>query len=435
MSGMWNLLSKTKNGEIEMKKEKSSFEAIVCICVMAMVAFFLFLRDARGYAINKYVFIVLLAPVLLFAKEKYFYNVWAFIMPLYVGLPGNILTLVILFRFVLHSLSSRMMYLSTTQFCLSLLLAVYIFIQNILMGFTGIYHMIYVIEIVVLYFIMTAEFNAGFPSIFLHYSYGIALTGLIMLAYSLRVASFSELLSVASRLGDAGRTTSMTVIIDPNYYGMFAIISIAGNWYLATQKRFSRGQIVAAVAATSCALGVGIIGMSRAFILCVAIWSVLVFLTEKKMTHKIGIVLVAIVAIVLIFTILPESVDAVMARFEGDDMATGNGRTEQLVKYSKLWLETPITMLFGIGLFISEMHCMQFQMFTGLGIIGFLLIFAMYYSCWRIQRTNLKHFAWKSMVPLIVVQIAAATVPAARSLTFMMPVVMSILLCGEEKFI
>ena len=61
---------------VTIKREKVDFETIICICIMVMVSVLLFLRDANGYPISKYVFLILLAPVLMFTSQKNVFKVY-----------------------------------------------------------------------------------------------------------------------------------------------------------------------------------------------------------------------------------------------------------------------------------------------------------------------------------------------------------------------
>lgn len=417
---------------VTIKREKVDFETIICICIMVMVSVLLFLRDANGYPISKYVFLILLAPVLMFTSQKNVFKVWAFIMPLYVGLPGNLLTLVMLVRFVLHGLNNRKMRLVSAQFCFTLILVVYIVVQNLLLGFNDTYNMIYAVELVVLYFVMTSEHRGLFADTFLFYTCGVALVGIVMLVSTLRVASFNELLSAASRLGYLGRDNEMNIIVDPNYYGLFAITAVSGHWCMISESKYTLGKATFAIVVTLICMLVSIIGLSRAFVLCMIGWSVLAFFTESRGKLRLVLISVVVIMLTVVVTVLPESVDAVIERFKGDDMATGNGRTDLVKDALSKWAETPLTILLGFGLFNCHAHCMPLQYFAGLGVVGFIVVAGLYISYWSLQNEcRTKRFSWKTMVPIIVVQALAATVPIAQSMTFMMPVVMSILVYGE----
>ena len=67
--------------------------------VFVLLAILLFLRDSFDISINKYIFIIIIIPYILFAKFENAILLWVAIMPLYVGLPGNYITFAVLLKF------------------------------------------------------------------------------------------------------------------------------------------------------------------------------------------------------------------------------------------------------------------------------------------------------------------------------------------------
>lgn len=402
----------------------------VCLGIIIVIACLLLARDAFGIAINKYIFLLILAPALLFFREKYVLVLWMFLMPLYVGLPGNYITLIILFRFITQAINEGKLKIYKSPFILTVLLATFVFVQNIVHGYIGVYYMIFVVELFVVYFFVTTDCKNYFPTIMLSYSFGIAMTGIIMLVATLQTYSFNDLLSVATRLGYVGRTTEMTVIIDPNYYGLFAITALACNWQMITKNKYSKKQKTIALIFSGISIAVALIGLSRAFILCFAIWMVLSVIFEKKISLKMKVVIIGIVCIGIACYLLPNTVQAIIERFASNDMQTGNGRTVIFEKIEKQWESSVITMLFGIGLFDCNVHFMQMQYFFGLGIVGAMLMLLLGISYWNWMKQKCKRYSVDDLIPIVIIQISASSVPTAQSLTFMMPVVMSLIVFG-----
>lgn len=412
------------------KRIKSDTSHHMCIGLMIVIAILLLARDAFGVGINKYLLLLLLLPALLLFKERYALMLWVFLMPLYVGLPGNYITLIFLLRFLLHEVSTGRFKVYKIPFILTAFLASFVFIQNIFYNDTGIYYMIFIVELFVVYFFMMQDHRSYFPDMMLAYSFGVAMTGIIMLIATLQTYSFEELLSVATRLGYVGRTSEMSVIIDPNYYGLFALTVLSCNWLLIIKKMYSKKQKLFSILLTATSIAIALIGLSRAFILCFALWIVLSALFEKRLSSKMRVLIIGIVCVIVACYVFPDTVRMISERFTSADMKTGNGRTDILGEMGKQWGRSVFTMLFGIGLFNCNVHFMQMQYFFGLGIVGSFMILALGICYWKWMKHGSGKFSWDSMIPIVIVQISASSVPTAQSLTFMMPVVMSLLVFG-----
>lgn len=415
------------------KRIKSGTSNRMCIGLMIVIAGLLLARDAFGVGVNKYLLLLLLVPVLLLSKERYALMLWVFLMPLYVGLPGNYITLILLLRFLLQRISNGRFKVYQRTFMLTVFLATFVFIQNIFYNDTGIYHMIFVAELFVVYFFVTEEHQSYFPNIMLSYSFGVAMTGIIMLIATLQTYSFEDLLSVATRLGYVGRTSEMTVIIDPNYYGLFALTVLSCNWLMIIKKIYSKKQKIFSIILTATSVATALIGLSRAFILCFVLWIILSVLFEKRLSSKMRVLIIGIVCIIVAYYAFPDAVQMILERFTSADMETGNGRTVILEKMGKEWGSSVFTMLFGIGLFNCNVHFMQMQYFFGLGIVGFFMIFVLGICYWKWMKRGSGKFSWDVMIPIVIVQVSASSVPTAQSLTFMMPVVMSLLVFGAAS--
>ena len=67
--------------------------------IIVLISILLYLRDVQSFGISKAIFIILIIPALLFMPKNKAIILWVFLMPLYVGLPGNYITLVMLLKF------------------------------------------------------------------------------------------------------------------------------------------------------------------------------------------------------------------------------------------------------------------------------------------------------------------------------------------------
>lgn len=400
----------------------------ICILIVSL----LFLRDAMGMYVNKWIFLIILAPALLFMRERNMMALWAFIMPLYVGLPGNYLTLIITVRFALNYIARGLKLAEPNLFIWVLITAIYILAQNMFYGITNIFRNIFVVELIIAYIVFCSDTKSYFKSMYTAYATGIAVVGVIMLAYTLRIYGIQELFSAANRLGSTARSDTMTVIIDSNYYGTYVIASVSIGWLLLQKNKTTFFQKIWIIVAVVVALLVACIGLSRSFILVLALWAMMVILSTRKLSHKILFIGICVCVSILVINLIPGAVDAIVDRFQSDDMEGGNGRTEKLLLYANEWLSSAGKLMFGVGFAECLAHCMQAQYFFGLGIIGSCMFAAMGCCYWnRAKQIRRGRSSFDYVIPAISVQIMAATVPIAQSLTFMLPVFMTVLAYKE----
>jgi len=401
---------------------------------MSSVAIFglLFLRDAMGYSVNKWIFLIILAPLLLFLSERNMMTLWCFVMPLYVGLPGNYLTLIMLARFGLKYILNGFKAKDPVLFITVFLAAIYILAQNLFFGITTIFRNMFVIELFIAYFVFCEEEKNNFGRMFTSYAVGVATVGIIMLVYTLRLYGLDELFTASTRLGSTARPDEMTIIIDSNYYGLYVIAVLSIGWLMLRKRQLSRKQMVLVSLSMFAAIFVACVGLSRAFILGMALWVMMVILVEKNIGMKVFFTLFVAIIACIIYWAIPGAVEALLERFEGDDMATGNGRITFIIDYGRQWLETPWTIMFGVGFAGCRVHCMHAQYIFGLGIIGAGFYAAMGSCYWiRARQQGRKYRAFEYAIPAISAQIIAATIPIAQAFTFLMPIFMTVLAYKE----
>ena len=397
--------------------------ALLTIIAVVML---LFLRDALAVSINKWIFCIIVIPYLLFADEDDALIVWSFCMPLYVGLPGNFFTVALLTKLILDR-RHKMVVTHRGAFLITAFLMAFMFFQNCYLQFYGVYNMMCIAELLLVYIIIYKENKAFIPHAVIAYSVGVAFVGIVMLVSTLQHVSFSSLLNVSSRLGDYRYSEGMSIVIDPNFYGLYAITSLSCVWLFIQSRMLSRRQTVIALLSISASLCVAFIGLSRGFILCCALWTLLVFILDRDIGNKGKVALLFTTACLTAYYCFPNVLNSLLQRFGASDMNTGNGRTTLLMKFGEAWSETIGTVLFGIGLFVSEAHCMQAQFLFGIGIVGCIPLFILgiiyFKDSIRFRSESVKAL----LIPIIIVQVSSAMLPAARSLSTMMPVILGFL--------
>ena len=182
-----------------------------------------------------------------------------------------------------------------------------------------------------------------------------------------------------------------------NNLGFICNLSTAGILLLAAKKEHSGLDVVWAV----CSAIFTLMTLSRAAILClVIVFVVYLFLGEGKPLQKIvsgsiGIV-VAIVAMLLLWIFVPAIYENIMERFQRSDLS--NGRTRLLLYYSQFLLSSPWYFLFGIGMQnifdkvspyypVHDVPHMGLQeVWVAWGLVGFAMIMILIFKIVTVSR-------------------------------------------------
>ncbi len=416
------------NSKVNMEfKPMKNVQQLLGIGLILFLVALLFFRDAMGISVNKYIFCVLIIPYIIMADIKNSIILWSFCMPLYVGLPGNYVTVFFLLRLI-FDLCRNPVIVKGPQLLCTLFLAVFMLIQNLALGFYDVYNMMCICDLIIVFFLIFRTDRSYIPCAITAYVAGVSFVGIVMLVSTLQVVPFSDLLAAGSRLGDFTYFKGMCVNIDPNFYGMHAVTATACAWALFEKHILRKLQSLLSLIFVIVSDIIALIGLSRGFIVCLALWIIFVLLFSNKVKYKGKIILISAITVAATFYFFPDVINSLIDRFNGDDMSTGNGRLELLKLYGEQWNSTLVTLLFGIGLFVSEAHCMPAQFLFGIGIIGSIPLFYLGISYFKYSFLGCKYKEVKTaVIPAVVIQISAAMLPAARSLSMMIPVVLSFL--------
>lgn len=384
------------------------------------------LRDISKIDISKYIFLAIIGVYILMVGIDKMICFICFLMPLYVGLPGNFITILVLGRFIVSSVSKpQFIKINWKQFVAAILLSLLIFTQNIVLDYTGVYHMIFSIEIIVVLFMLSYRGTLNKEQCIFMYIMGVAVVGIVMLLNSLNTYTLSQLLSSASRLGVVvfrGNITEMRLHIDPNYYGYFCITALSCGWVLLSGSLPTIKRITSIVALVI-VLFISFIGLSRAFFIVLTLWAAAICLVQREKSRILSLIIIALLLITTITIVNREIIGTVVARFREADIIGANGRINLLVKWYEEWKASLLTVLFGVGLHYTNVHNMQAQYLFGTGIVGTILIAAFAVPFIHSERKKYQKIYIESYVPMTVIFVMAGTVPVAQSLTFMFPVI------------
>lgn len=405
------------------------------IASIALIIFLLSVRDIGGFAVNKYLFLAVAAVAVCALPIDKVMCFIAFVMPLYVGLPGNYMTLIFLARFLLDY---KKMHIKVTTFVFCILAGSYAVIQAFVTNHTSISELMFFPGMVLIMFMFSLNVRIDKSELILSYATGVAALGLIMLIHTLQFCDFGDLLTSTNRLGSVLRAQNIEMVInvDPNYYGLFciALISLSVK-FLNDNSRKSADKIskTLMILLTGICVTIGLIGLSRSFFLVMIAWLLLYLLSVKNVRAFLVSVSVVLIAAVLVINFIPDVWNALNDRFSDSTMATGNGRTELVYTYHQQWAANISTILFGSGIFDCEVHCMPLQILYGGGIV-FSILFVSYILS-LVKKFDFKKNggALQILLPLLTTVLMSCSVPALQLINITYPIIITELCINEKE--
>lgn len=420
------------------REKKERFAPAVMILAGILVAVGVLLRDTAGIEINKFLFLLIAAVPLLCLKIEYSVVFAAFLIPLYVGLPGNYISMVLLLRLLLEYVKGKIK-LDFSLFLASVAVTLYLVITNVFWGSTSVYHLMGSIDFVVLALFASATLQyEKVKPVILAFSIGVAVVGVSMLSATLQYYSLAELMSDSSRLGYTGMLgeelgeEAMIATIDPNFYGMNVIALASCGYLFLTSKGEKKGKIFMAIALLV-ALAICLIGLSRTFLLALVIWAVLALFTETNIKRAVGITVTAGVLVVAFALLFPQVVDGFARRFSESDIMGANGRFDLIHEHASVWSETIPSVFFGGGLYNNNTHCAPLLYLYGVGLVGMALLIWWFGRILVLANRSANGKGVYRLVPFLVTFLLFSTIPAAGALNYTFPLFVSMMAVSVAK--
>lgn len=406
-------------------KKKSTVGYLGLYSVLIIMCILLFLRDVQGMSVSKYLFIALIGIYLFIIDINKVFALFTFLMPLYVGLPGNYITVIILFRFFVSYIFHPKKYgFRVIPTLTALGMALFILMQDYVMGYIGAYYMICAAEIILVLLLFSYKGFVDYKQCVFLYSISVAFLGIVMLLNNLKIYDLEQLLSSVSRLGTVSLDT-MTLKIDPNFYGYFTIASIASMWTLLFSDFKRSKKIIMSISAVASVI-VSFVGLSRTFFLLLLLWIAMVCFTQKEKGKVFIVIAAGLTTVIVLLSTNPEILDSLFERFNDSDIAGGNGRIRLIHEWSGEWISSLSTLFFGVGFFACNIHCMPLQYLFGTGLIGGVMILSFSISNVRKTRHEYPNVGIAAYIPMLLIILEALTVPAATSLMFMFPTIIAL---------
>ena len=133
--------------------------------------------------------------------------------------------------------------------------------------------------------------------------------------------------------------------------------------------------------------------------------------------------LFAVFAFAAVSVFLPELIKTAVSRFQSADLAGANGRVTLIKEWGNAFMSSAGALLFGVGLFRTNVHFTALQYVFGLGIVGCIPAFSLFGFFVRGIGLTLRK---KGKIPASIAALMSCAVPAACSLSALFPLVFAL---------
>lgn len=411
------------------KKKKNTWLMITSVILLGLG---LVARDTWGINIHKFLFLAIAAIPIFLLKMNHFLVFSSLLIPLYVGLPGNYISLFLFIRLV-YELFRKRIRCNASGFLISVLMTGYLFIQNMFYQDMSVFHIMGALDFVLLFMLISAilQYNETENAI-IAYLVGVVLTGMIMLITTLQYYTLADLMKSSTRLGDTdllqySRGANMVISVDPNFYGMNVMAAVSSGMQIVFNPNRNGRNRAYIISLCVIAVALALTGLSRAFFLVLAVWGIMSLFSQGKIARGVKVCLSLTVLVVLFAVMFPEIVEGLWTRFSESDMSGANGRWDLIVKYYEEWEQGIWRILFGIGLYNCFTHCTPLQYLFGIGLLGAGILLCWFLRIIAMTGVFRKKVGIRAWIPFVTTFVLYSAIPAAGAVNYTYPILVPIL--------
>ena len=398
-----------------------------------LISIGLLLRDAYGYEINKYIFLTLAAWPIVCAGTGKVLPFISFLIPLYFGLPGNYISVLILGRLFIEC-TKKSQYINQDGIIISIILSCYIFFNTLFRDHEDPYSLMGSLDYIILFLFASLVINHNEErNVNYGYAWGTAILGALMLTTTLQHFALAELMggTGTARLGQRVLLqdefdSKMLTSIDPNFYGMYVIALLSSAYLILSNRKYHVNRTIL-LFLTIASIVICLFGISRTFLIVLFAWGIMTAISRRSFKGLFAILSIFAVFVTLVTWFFPEMVDAFNERMTDSTMEGGNGRVELIEEFFAEWEKSAENTWFGLGLQENNVHCGPLRYLFGIGLLGFGLITAWFFKLFNVVKQRAAHVGYTRYVPFFLTFIVFSTLPAAGSLNAIYPLILSIL--------
>lgn len=402
------------------------------------LAIMLILRDVAVVSISKYIYLAFSVLLMMYVGYETLIYMLCFMLPLVCGLPGTYIMpcALILLMIKRGNVSNRQISLILFAAAMEIIASIWYpesdwatIVQYI--SFAGV--MLFLIHD-----------NRPVDHLFCvrMYLYGVCLLCCVIITTGLMTAPEDWLERFAKGQFRFGYTQmaeleGMALKLNANSLAYYSITGITCGIFMAEKSKGTSRIVYILIACI--AFLTGFMTVSRSWVLVAAI-CLLLYLFSKTMSPKR---LIAVLVILVLFTCVflsilsrhPELLEGFTERFSGDDMETGNGRTDIFKAYMEAFLSNPRYILIGTGVtqykettevFLSFHNGLQ-QILVSLGIIGSIVFMSGLIRPIRLAlRTGKKKRKLVDWLPFLGIVLFTQTIQFLNPMMLMLPYIIGI---------
>jgi len=427
-------------------KSKNRDISIFITCFLFMLL--IFLRDVEGVSVNKFLFIIITAVALLAFDTRKTIIFFSFLLPLFNGIPGNYICLLILLKLVFslknQSLGIYSIFYALIVFCYEFMHIVEL--SSILQ------YCFWGMNIALLLVVLLQEKDSfDLQGMLIAFSVAFVFCGTVMLICVEEMGYLEDVISGRYRFGDFSEislnyTRSMRLTIDPNYLGLFSLSSIMGLYMLL--QKFGNNKFLYVLLMVVSTIW-GFLTLSRTFFILLVVFMIMQIMFYKSTIKQklISMMLLCISATVVIFATnqaFPDLFDSMFGRLSDSDFETAGGRSSLNTEYINLLFEDFKVFLFGTGCiemvkfgnFSNDLHCTWLQFPVGFGLIGLaIIIFGAFvlHSILKSKSTNESKINRRGFLTFFIIQLGYyAFLPSLENPSQLFPLLLGLTLYYKD---
>ena len=418
---------------------KIDYNSVFCINIFAvLISFLLIVRDIAGFGFNKYIFLAVCVLFMAVVDLQSLCCMIAFLIPLFNGLPGTYIRLVIAF-FIIFKSNGK---IKKTILCLIAFYGVLEYIASIWYPYSNIIEITsYLSTLFILFYIISIAEKLDCDKCLGYFVLGTAVFCFVILVRGILSShgNWLDMLSaVQLRFGEA-EEEGIHLSANANALAYYCIAGCFSAFTIfITRPKYRKHRYLYLL--LSVFIGcVGFFSLSRSYVILFIAIAFIYFLSRISDLRKLlgTILITALVVFAVYFILLHNSIagsllSGLMIRFNRSDFATGNGRTLLFYQYMDVFFSKIRYMLIGTGVtrykevagINQSIHNMFQQLLVCYGFFGCtIFLVTLIRPVWLIIKRN--HISFVYFLPLIAVLTFSQTIQFINPFQYML-----VYLCG-----
>ena len=428
------------------KTENRKTESYKLFLFVALFAILLVVRDIMFVSVSKYVFVALALAFFVLSKEATVIYMLCFVFPLVCGLPGNyifpIALVVLIFKNAKGLKFQQVIFMAV--FILAELLAAINYQTPMWSEIIG-----YLSALCIIIFLLYGNQSVHYDRACGMFLLSCTLLCAIICVSTLRSAPSNWLELFAKgwfRFGEEhiSDAAEIRISLNANALGYYSLLGIVFG-FVAQWKAKGMLKVIIICMMVFDAF-VGIMSVSRSFIIFALLFGVLCVLSNTKGYKQVITTAFVVLVVALVLGVMvinnEQLMSGIVERFKGDDIEGANGRFEIFQMYTDAFFSKARFVLLGTGVtdyknqtgVYNSFHNGIQQVIVSYGIIlGVALIAVLFYPVFKSATRNKVRFLY--LLPMLAVVLFTQTIQFVYPTMLMLPIIPAYyaIKSGEKK--